>query len=335
MTMEHDPHEAVQRLARFRKSADAERFFLALNRAIASADLPGPSAASASGLPLIYIVGAPRSGTTLLSQVVSRYLPVGYISNLAARFWLRPSVGIALARTVLGDDARSRIGFKSAFGVTDAPEGPHEFGYFWRHWLRLDQAPTHHLSDTALATLDSAGLRHALEHEILASFGTPVAFKNVICGFHAAFLSSLHPASLFVHITRDLRATAASVLHSRNQRYGAYDTWWSLKPSTYPFFPAPCDAADEVVRQVVDCRREMTAELARPGVHALSVEYGDFCRDPLAVLRRIADAAADLSGCRVTPLAPAIDAFAASDGPALPPDWARRLEDALARRAGA
>ena len=281
MTSE-EAFETRPRLAAFAKDAAEEALFSALNRALLEADLPRPEAGSADleNLPIVYTVGAPRSGTTLLSQVICRYLPVGYITNLTARFWLRPSVGIGLARAVLGKNAREEITFRSTHGVSEGPAGPHEFGYFWRHWLALDGQPTHHLSAEALGRVDAAGLKGVLEAEILASFGSPVALKNIICGFHADFLTRLHPASVFVYIDRDLFATAASILASRRQRYGSYDAWWSLKPSTHPFSPPPADAVEEVVRQVRDCRREMQRELARPGVKVIALSYEGLCADP-------------------------------------------------------
>ncbi len=286
--MHFDRHEPGIRLPSYAKDPKEERYFLELNRALANATLPSERPETdPETLPLIYIVGAPRSGTTLLSQLVSRHLRVGYINNLIARFWMRPSAGIWLSRALLGEDARNEIALRSSFGTTAEIAGPHEFGYFWRHWLRLDESPTHHLDRNALELLDAEGLRQALQHEILAAFGQPVAFKNVICGFHAAFLTGLHKPSIFVHIRRDLFSTAASILKSRRERFGSYETWWSLKPSTWPFRIDPPNPALEVVTQVAECRREVHEELSRPGIWSLSMTYEALCEQPRECLERI------------------------------------------------
>ena len=158
--MTHDPHETQQRLTRYSANPDDEAWLAALNEHLAEARLPSVVRGEPSQLPLIYIVGAPRSGTTLLSQVVSRFLDVGYINNLIARFWRRPSVGIHLSRLVLGGGGREQIAFESEHGTTPGAAGPHEFGYFWRHWLQLDAQPTHHLSPAAL---HRSSTRSALE----------------------------------------------------------------------------------------------------------------------------------------------------------------------------
>lgn len=325
--MNGDPHEAGLRAPPYAKDPADESFFEAMNLALADASLPRAPTASTE-LPLIYIVGAPRSGTTLLSQLLSKYLPVGYINNLISRFWLRPSAGVRLSESLLGPDAGTAIELKSRFGTTTDLIGPHEFGYFWRHWLRLDEAATHSLAPKDLARIDVGGLVDALEGEILGSFGRPVVFKNVICGLCAPFLSMLHPRSLFVHIDRDPLLTAASILNSRLERYGSYSNWWSLKPSTYPFLDAS-GPEDEVARQVVDCRREIDQALSQPGVHAVRLSYESLCADPAAELDRIAGSlAAWTPGFARRQLA--IEPLQVSSRLSLPADLQARLRQALA-----
>lgn len=325
-----DPHDPMGRMPAFAKDRNDETFLDALNHALSAASLPAANTSiDPSKLPLLYVVGAPRSGTTLLSQLLSRCLPVGYINNLIARFWLRPSAGIRLSRLVLGADARKDIVLNSTHGVTPGISGPHEFGYFWRHWLALDSSATHHLSAAALLQLDQDGLKDALEEEILRPFNAPVVFKNAICGFHARFLTNVHQRSLFVHIVRDPYETCASVLNTRRQRYGTYDAWWSLKPSTYPFDPRPASPEDEVVRQVIDSRRDIGAELHHPEVRSLQVEYESLCADPRREIGRVCQAIRDL-GTTLSAFEVDLSTVARTRGTSLPSDLETRLRVALA-----
>ena len=151
---------------------------------------------------------------------------------------------------------------------------------------------------------------------------------NVICGFHAAALTAVHARSLFVHIVRDRDATSRSVLASRLARYGSAEAWWSLKPSTYAEIAALPDPCAQVVRQVDDCQAELTAELARPGVRALTVGYDELCARPRQVLYEIANAIAGL-GSRIEMLDGVPEAFARSEGPALPAALNEALRAAL------
>ncbi|MBM3525920.1 MAG: sulfotransferase, partial [Alphaproteobacteria bacterium] len=282
-----DPHEISPRL--HAKDPDRERFLAQFNDWIAGMPLDA-SADDGDRLPLIYIVGAPRSGTTLVSQLISKYLDVGYINNLIARFWRRPLAGIRLSEICLGADARKEISLQSSYGVTSDIAGPHEFGYFWRQWLGLDHTATHHLTAPELERVDVDGLGRVLRSEVLGGFRRPTVFKNVICGFQAPLLTSVHPRSLFIHVTRDRFVTAASILAARHARYGTYDAWWSLKPSTFDEIRGLGSPAEQVARQVRDCREEFAAALSAPGVHHIEVAYESLCRSPREQLARVCDA---------------------------------------------
>jgi hypothetical protein len=212
-----DPHEQTQRLPAFAKDEGAERFFEAVNDAVATARLPSPGVSEVDRLGLVYVVGVPRSGTTLVHQLLAGCLDIGYVDNIAARFWARPSIGLALSSSVIPMHER-RIELASAHGLAAGAAGPHEFGYFWRRWLQLDDAPTHHLDDEALARVDVEGLRTALREELLGTCGRSVVLKNLVCGFHARYLTALHPRSLFVQVERDEETTARSILAVRRER---------------------------------------------------------------------------------------------------------------------
>jgi hypothetical protein len=139
-------------------------------------------------------------------------------------------------------------------------------------------------------------LRSVLQDEILAGFGVPVVFKNVICGFQASLLASIHRRSLFIHVTRDPVTTGCSILNARMARYGSYSAWWSLKPSTFDQIRTVGSPAEEVALQVRDCRRELEAELSSPAVHAITLSYESICRSPDAQLERVCDAIRRLGG---------------------------------------
>ena len=322
--MRPDPHETAERRPEYAKDDRAETVLAAVNERLASAELP---LARDDALPVVYVVGAPRSGTTLAHQLLARHLPLGYVDNVVARFWGRPAVGAALSRTTLGEPGTRSFALESSHGTTAEPAGPHEFGYFWRRWLGLDDAPTHHLDETAQARVDRTGLGGALA-ELRAAWGAPLVFKNVICGFHARMLAEVHERSLFVHVVRETEAVARSILRSRLERYGSYDAWWSLKPSTWPFDGPP---AAQVVAQALDCRGEIAAELdAVP--HALRTSYEALCAAPAAFVEQVAAALAGLGG-DVQPGDGMPAELRASSGPRLPAELERELHAQLRSRA--
>ncbi len=328
--MEFDPHEPGIRALAFRKKTADEVYLAKLNEVLQSADLPDEDETKDSQYPLVYIVGAPRSGTTLLSQMLSRYLPVGYINNVVARFWMRPSVGIRLSGMLLGDDYRRNISFRSNFGTTEGAHEPHEFGYFWRHWLKLDQFPTHKIPEEHLGELDAEGLRKVLIHEILGQFRRPVVFKNVICGLQARYLTEIYGKSIFIHIKRDPFMTAASILKSRRERFGSYSTWWSLKPSTWPFAGHGPDPVHDVSMQVFECRREIDEELKGVHVNSLQITYEQLCSEPSSTLSSIC-CGLDRLGCTISPTENSIDRLDRSVNVDLPDDMIAALRVAVTK----
>jgi LPS sulfotransferase NodH len=328
-----DPHEPEQRTPRYAKDQSQEALLARLNALLAGWQWPGPEdEARGAELPIVYIVGVPRSGTTLVSQLVARGLEVGYVDQVVARFWLRPAVGVALSRSILGSRAAESIRLESDYGSGLGPAGPHEFGYFWRHWLPYDSALNHHLDAQALSRVDRAGLRRVLRAELLAAFGRPVAFKNVACGFQARFLTEIHPSSLFVHVTRRTEDTTRSILRARVERHGRLDAWWSLKPSSYPFPDLGRDPVRDVVRQVLDSREEFQAEMAAAGVQSLELAYEDVCARPDSALDEIAARIVGL-GCPVTARSLGSVALRPSAGPRLSQEIEVRLKAELANLA--
>lgn len=292
--MKPDPHESGERLPAFRKSVEVEAFWAGVNRCLESFEAgEGEPEAQGGRFPLIFLAGLPRSGTTLLSQLVSRFLPVGYINNLIAKFWLNPVVGIRLSQEVLGEDARRRIELRSSHGVTGEPWGPHEFGYYWRHWLRLDEAPTHRVPLEILEKIDQAALRRSL-NGMAQAFQAPVAFKNIICGLQAGWLSRVRPGSLFVYISREPGAVRRSILRCRGERYGDPGIWWSLKPGDYERMRGLPTPEEQVEAQVAGGAREFEEELSKPGVQVHRLTYEGLCEDPGRELEGIAEACARL-----------------------------------------
>jgi hypothetical protein len=280
-----DPHDDGLRLEQFRKDEVLEQYLIRLNHFLQAFEVE--EGVPGSAFPAIYVVGLPRSGTTLLSQLISRYLPVGYVNNLIARFWLNPVAGIRLSQAIFGPGIRERIALVSTHGVTADPWGPHEFGYFWRHWLRLDEAPTHKLPQETLDRIDRTGLRRTLDR-MAAAFGAPIAFKNIICGLQAGFLTQVRPNSLFVLVQRDPKAVAASLLRCRKERYGDVSVWWSLKPSTYGQI-RHLSPQEQVERQIEDGARDLEQELAKPGVKSIRFTYETLCADPVKCLQMVAN----------------------------------------------
>ena len=141
--------------------------------------------------PTLHIVGAPRSGTTLLTQLVTSHLNVGYINNLIAAFWRAPVYGIRLSKKLLPIGWQSS--YKSDFGRTKGIGEPHEFGYFWSSMLGYQEMLQQEASFAN--EIDWKRLRLVLLN-MASAFGCPVVFKSFLLGWHMEHVQKILPKNL-------------------------------------------------------------------------------------------------------------------------------------------
>lgn len=313
--------------AGFRKDPGDEAFLGQLNAALAELedeallDLP-------EELPTLHVIGAPRSGTTLLYQVLASGLDVGYVNNLMAVFWRAPVTGLRLAKK-LGVD-RLESSFASDFGRTRGIEEPHEFGYFWNHHLDYpdlaERGPAHG------STIDWGRLA-AVIRNMAHRGGRPMSFKPMLLVWHLEAMVEAMPRTCYVWIRRERRTTALSLLKMRRTLFGSDEKWASLRPSEPLDDAAPLAAEPpwrQVAAQVVLLERTIADAAARLGPdRVLELTYDDLCADPLGVL----DATRALMGAHghapdVT--APGLAPFAPQRNEELEAEFGDRIDAALA-----
>jgi hypothetical protein len=267
----------------FAKDAAGEAFLERLNAILAphaDADLLDLE----EEYPTLHIVGVPRSGTTLLYQIVASGLDVGYVNHLVAATWRAPVYGLRLSRK-LGLD-RPDSSFESSFGRTQGITEPHEFGYFWNDHLRYpdlaEQPPGHE------TTIDWPYLRRVLVNMAHENQG-PMAFKPMLLIWHLETMLEHMPLTCYVWIRRDLKQNALSLLDMRRSLLGSYDRWASLRPGG-PQWLAEEPPWRQVAAQAIMLERVIERAFDRLGPrHVLPLRYEDLCAAPRETLEQIRD----------------------------------------------
>jgi hypothetical protein len=233
--------------------------------------------------PIFFIVGAPRSGTTLLYQGMCMALDVAYPNNLVAAFWQAPTYGVLLSQKLQGWGCYTN--FSSTFGRTSHISEPHEFGYFWSEHLRyremLEQPSSHE------NVIDWGELRNWLCnmcHLAERSF----VFKTMLTVWHIESIIREIPNSYFLWVRRDPVDTALSLLKMREQMLGSKEKWVSLKPREYSWLKSK-PYWYQVAGQVLFTEKRILASLRKvPDERQLTVRYSDFCNNPNKVIQQIA-----------------------------------------------
>ena len=232
--------------------------------------------------PTLHVIGAPRSGTTLLHQALVSRLELGYVDNLVAAFWRAPTYGIELSRALgVGQRASS---FESSYGRTRALGEPHEFGYFWNDHLRYpdlaEREPGHQ------DTIDWRYLRRILLNMGHAA-GAPFAFKPMLLVWHIDTMLREMPLSCYAWIRREPRQVALSLLKMREAVFGSVEYWASLKPREAVALGGS-DPVRQVAAQVLVLERTLERAAQRLGPdHLVEVAHDELCEQPDEVVSRV------------------------------------------------
>lgn len=242
------------------------------------------------GRPVVFVVGLPRTGTTLAAQVLATAHEYGYPSNLLARFWRAPSVGAYLDRALraLAGAGRTAAGFDSVYGRTSGPWGVHELGYFWDRWFDRGQT-THRLTPSEREEVPVADLKRSLAGLERAFRASLLFSNNTWCTLQASYLARVLPASIFVVCERDPLWIAQSLLIGRRRRHGDRDRWWSVRPRAFERLTGfPWN--EQIGGQVAHLLGAQEEELeAVPSSRTLRLPYPELCREPSATARRVWD----------------------------------------------
>jgi hypothetical protein len=269
--------------------------------------------ARAPKLPLIFVVGPPRSGTTLVAQVLITHLPVCYINNLTAVFPRAPIT----ANAVFGWPLRtSETGYQSYYGKTPHFYGPNDALYIWDRWLGKDRGQV------------PPPLSNQQKEDMIRFFGAyqeacPKPLVNKVNRFVtcAQLVADVLNTSHFICLRRDPVYLAQSLLRARLDIHGDATIPYGV---TNPDLGNPQgDYVKDVCDQVAFYENKIAEQLAAIGPRRFWViSYEDFCRNPSSLVRRVSEQI----------LGQIVDPTQLRDLPALKSSNQARLDEALLAR---
>lgn len=242
--------------------------------------------------PPVFILGAPRSGTSLLYKALCLHPEVAYISNYVRRWPRWPELSVLNRLAGRSPWAQRQVWFGG---------GSSAYVYGRRRPLRQRVIPMPHEGETvfedcgipedpeqlaAITEEDRARLRQAIQRIVRAGGGRVFVSKRVGHNWRIPALLAVFPSARFVDITRDGRAVALSL---------AKVDWWDTSPIWW-YGGTPTEWAAEGRDPWELCARHWVEEVAAidrglaavPVGQQLRITYEDLVASPLTLLRQIA-----------------------------------------------
>jgi Sulfotransferase family len=284
----HDPTGLAWRLLQSREPA---AYFAMVSTVLAALAVPFDrllagverrryAAAPAPTLPILVVVGAPRSGTTVVEQTLASHLPVTFFNNLTAIFPRAPLV----ANQLMGRWFDASPGSESFYGRTAGFGRPNDALHLWDRWLGTDR---YALPDRLPPQAQEEMRRFFGAYQ--AVYGRPILNKNNALAPRVDLITDALPTAHILFVWRSPAFAVQSILGARRViqgdpelPYGVGDPAYTPPPGRSP------DYVEAVCAQVLFHDRRM-----REQEHALgpdrftAVSYEGFCEAPHALVARV------------------------------------------------
>ena len=220
----------------------------------------------------VFIIGAPRTGSTLLFQFLLQQFHFGYISNIMALF---PMFMSGIGRLTIGNLARYNTIKKSNYGVINGLHAPNEAGKINELWF--EQATTSAQQDAIRNTIN----------KISNSRKAPMLIKSLGNSLRVENILKVFPNAKFVVIKRDVLYTAQSILLARESLLNSRDKWVSIKPKGYERIISREDPYAQVVWQINEIEDQMRRDLISCNAEHVEVNYRQVCEQPAEIIQTL------------------------------------------------
>jgi len=264
--------------ARFAMASAALGPFLApLDLLLAVAERRRLARAVSPRLPLLFVMGPPRSGTTLVTLSLIRCLPVTYLNNLTALFPRAPIT----ANLLFGRPIRHEgVTLANYYGRTRGVSGPNDSLHLWDRWLGQDRTQ---IPEQIEAEAGAQLVRFFAAFE--AAFGGPLIAKNNSLNGCARLVGALLPTAHFLCLRREPLWLAQSLLEARRHIHGDPEVSYGIDD---PARPEGLDPIADVVRQVQFHAALAARQRTALGERFQELRYEVFCEDPAGVIAHVA-----------------------------------------------
>jgi hypothetical protein len=231
----------------------------------------------------IFIIGSPRSGSTLLSQVFFNAGDYSYITNLGKDLYSAPILCDKLLKafTKTSSDMES---YKSAYGKMKGISSPHEGGNFWYQWF--PRSGEQYVERNGLQPKMEEKVKHEI-NKIQNYSKKPFLSKNLYLSLWIAPLKKIFPKAIFIVCRRDSFAISCSLYYSRKKILKNTEKWFSVPPPNSNKI-RKLSGVEQVIIQPKLIYEQIYKDIKRLNSRDfLIVDYEELCKSPRSMLGNI------------------------------------------------
>ena len=251
-----------------------------VDRGFSAAD-PLLSARPSRNVPAIFIIGGPRSGSTLVYQALIYCRRFAYLNNFVSCF---PRSAAVIARMLAVNRWPIPHEFISNYGETKGLNAPSEAGDFWDYIFPWTD---HHAMETEDFDPQRVHKLRRVVSTLVSLYKAPFLCKNLWHSVRISALDVAFPKALFILIERSPLLMSQSMLVGRRRVLGEATGFWSIRPIEAPrlkYLPT----VDHVAYQLAFTYQAIARARARLGAHRFfHLPYESFCEAPQLWVERI------------------------------------------------
>ncbi len=203
----------------------------------------------------VFIVGPPRSGSTILYQLITNYLYILYVDNLMNMTREATWFGGWLSNKVYGSTPHNS--FESHHGRTlkNGLHAPNE-GLFWYKWLPKE---THYVGAGQIPKESIAEMQDIV-FGMMNRYKKPFVFKNLSFSMRLAFIKEAFPNAKIIYIKRDPVYIAQSIYLAKKKEGILEGEVWSIRPRNEEFL-LKMTKTEHVVKQAYMIEQQIHNDL--------------------------------------------------------------------------
>jgi hypothetical protein len=233
--------------------------------------------------PAVFIIGAPRTGSTIFYELVTNIYDVLYISNLNYLGFRNLFFSFWLSNSLFKNKPHNY--FASSLGRTfdGGLKAPHEGDRFWYQFIPKG---IHYLELEDVKMKKVKKIKRII-NAIIHKYNKLFVFKSMPAGLRLKIVKKLFPDAKFIFIKRNPVFVAQSIIKARIKYHGDENSWWSIKPKNYNEIKDD-KYYRQVVKQIYYIEKQIEEDKALfPSKNFLTVSYEELVQDLDQTLNKV------------------------------------------------